>query len=612
MSNSIIGLNSRAYGVDVSWYEPDFNPDNAQQGLIDFGIAKASEGGYYKDTAFEILYPQISKLKVNGAYHYLRSGISDETQANFFLNTVANKQLDILAIDFETTGNVLNDAFVTILYNTLLRVERARSDCKVMLYTNPDLYDTIIYSASVRLWGRDVFTKWDLWIAQYYNEPSPDKNPAMPRHRADWAIWQYSDKGVPATHGSTSWVDINVFNGSLSDMTRWLGTNPYSGVSQEEGILNGQKYYLQTINLDRKIAKVRHFDGALKTAQYAAQTDNAQIVVNGDDYTIGGAYLPTGMSYVNGRQYTPPFETRYWLNISRDNILTSGFGNAPSDVYNLTSFIRPLVVSGVLHSSLFENKIENTEIHARSILGISTHGELMILICEGFVNPDTGIAYAGVTLPQAAQLMIDKGAAFAGEHGGGGDAQLYSLGIMVNESSDRDAGETWRGVVQVLEIFIGDVMIDYYKIIGNDGGNHTIRKDYGIHGDPLYYPNTSNRLYITNTIGAESGATDADIHVYAADVPDSSVPGGYAARAGDTWRRVHKVGNLVIDGWTAEIHLGVRQGITIIPVTIIVPPPPTISPVVFTSQSIDFATKTMTITRKREDGTIDTLTDPIA
>jgi hypothetical protein len=50
--------------------------------------------------------------------------------------------------------------------------------------------------------------------------------------------------------------------------------------------------------------------------------------------------------------------------------------------------------------------------------------------------------------------MKDNGAIFAGEHGGGGDAGLYSLGKMVNESSDRDAGLGWRGVVQVIELFV--------------------------------------------------------------------------------------------------------------------------------------------------------------
>lgn len=111
-------------------------------------------------------------------------------------------------------------------------------------------------------------------------------------------------------------------------------------------------------------------------------------------------------------------------------------------------------------------------------------------------------------------------------------------------------------------------MTDYYKIIGNDGNNHTIRATYSIYGTPVNYPNTTNRAVINNTIGAEAGATDADIYVYPSDVPDASISGGFSAKQGDTWRRVYKVGSTAVVGWTAEIHLSVKQGITITPVTV--------------------------------------------
>jgi GH25 family lysozyme M1 (1,4-beta-N-acetylmuramidase) len=611
----MIGTKERAYGVDVSRYESDFNPDNAIPGLIDFGITKATEGINYVDPYFEQLYIQISKLSVNGTYHYIRSGISGIDQAKFFLNTIAGKSFDILAIDFERIGNVMSDSFVKILYDCINYIYYAKPECKVILYTNPDLYDTIIYPASIRLWGKDVFTTWDLWIAQYYYVVNPDGEPYI-KNRKDWKIWQFSAAGTPAEHGTSSYVDIDVFNGTKTQMFAWLNkttitTYPYTGVTQKQGLLNNQKYYLQTIDPYGKQIKVKHFSGTLKQVQSAAQSDNAQIAVNGDDYIKGGVYLPRGMSYTDGRQYTPEFEFRYWLNVSKNNTITYGFGKPPTDAYNLTSFIRPLVVDGKLHPSVTETNIVNTEIHARSIIGINAQGQLMILVCEGFVNPDTGVAYAGVTIPQAAQLMLDSGATFAGEHGGGGDAGLYSQDKMQNESSDRDAGIGWRGVVQAIEIFTGETMGDYYKIIGNDGNNHTVRLSYDVRSVPIYYPGTINRVTITNTIGGECGITDQDIFIYQADVLDSNLAGGYAAKKGDIWRKVYKVGNTFVSGYTAEVHLGVKQGVTLTLVST-TPPPPSISPVVFTSQNIDFTTKIMTITRKRQDGTTDVSNDPIA
>lgn len=271
--------------------------------------------------------------------------------------------------------------------------------------------------------------------------------------------------------------DLDAFFGPVSGAPTGgevITSVPYPGVVQEQGRLNGQKYYLQTINMNGKKARVKSFNGVLRRVEDVARLDNAQIVVNADDYEIGGSYLPKGMSYTDGQQVTPEFDARYWLNISTGNVISYGFGKPPADAYNLTSFIRPMVVNGELHDSLFLDKVENKEIHARSLLGVDANNELMILVCEGFVNPATGAAYAGVTLPQAAQLAKDRGAVFMGEHGGGGDAGLFSLGEMVNESSDRDAGQGWRGIVQVVEIFTGDVMSTTNGIAVEKLGNEAV------------------------------------------------------------------------------------------------------------------------------------------
>lgn len=236
---SFIGTKQRAYGIDLSRWEPEFDPAAATPGLIDFGIIKASEGTSWKDQAFEGLYPSISQLSVTGAYHYLKSGSSGVSQANFFVDTIKGKEFDILAIDFESYNNILNDAFVRILYDCLVKVTELNPTRKVILYTNPDLYDTIIYPASIRIWGKDVFTRWDLWIAQYYFIPNPDGEPAMPKRRADWVLWQFSDAGDPIEHGTKAWVDRNVFNGTKEQLLTWVGksttTPPVEGDTMHYG-----------------------------------------------------------------------------------------------------------------------------------------------------------------------------------------------------------------------------------------------------------------------------------------------------------------------------------------------------------------------------------------
>ena len=96
--------------------------------------------------------------------------------------------------------------------------------------------------------------------------------------------------------------------------------------------------------------------------------------------------------------------------------------------------------------------------------------------------------------------------------------------------------------------------MDYYKITANDGANHSVRPDHSITTTPLV-----NK--ITPTVSAKGGTTTADVFVYTADVPNGV--GGFYAKKGDTWRHVFDVGGVAVDGWTAEIHLGIRQGITL-------------------------------------------------
>jgi len=216
-----IGIKNRAYGIDLSRWDPDFNPDLAVQGLIDLCILKATEGLYIKDTSFESLYLQSLRVKVNGAYHYLRSQYGGVSQARYFSDTIGIKKFNILAIDFERINNDVGESFVRVLYDCLMEITRLRPECRIVLYTGPDLYDTVIYPACMKIWGRDVFLNWDLWIAQYWNIENPDNDPGMPIHRKDWKLYQFSENGNPVEHGTTSFVDRNVFNGSLAELLAW-------------------------------------------------------------------------------------------------------------------------------------------------------------------------------------------------------------------------------------------------------------------------------------------------------------------------------------------------------------------------------------------------------
>ena len=240
----LIGLKQRAYGTDMSRYQAEFKPEVAVSGLFDFGIIKATEGSSYKDPLFETFYPAILKLLAQGTYHYLKSNVSGITQADHFLNTIRGKQFQMLVMDFEGYGNVLNDAFVMVAYESLVHVQSMKPDVSTILYTSPNLYDTVLYPAAMRIWGRDVFMDFDLWIAQYPWVVNVDGEPVMPKNRKDWKLWQFSDAGSPAEHGTKYAVDRNIFNGGMGAFKEWLhlgGTPPppnggsMNGTARENG-----------------------------------------------------------------------------------------------------------------------------------------------------------------------------------------------------------------------------------------------------------------------------------------------------------------------------------------------------------------------------------------
>ena len=218
----VIGAKQRAHLVDLSRWNVIFDPAKVQVQL-DGVIHKVTEGTSWVDPTSSAMYGGARTYPVCGAYHYLRSGVSGAAQATHFLNQIHGRKYEILACDFEGTYNTMDGAMVRVAYDFMSAVAMNRNE-RVMLYTSPSIYDTIIYPNALKLYGRDVFLDFPFWIAQYYLIPSPDKEPSMPARRRDWRIWQYTSHGVPSQYGSGgNGVDLNVYNGGLAEFLAWAG-----------------------------------------------------------------------------------------------------------------------------------------------------------------------------------------------------------------------------------------------------------------------------------------------------------------------------------------------------------------------------------------------------
>lgn len=219
----------RAQGPDLSHWEISYDPDLAVE-TANFAITKATDGMYGVDPALDSIWKGIRKLPITGLFHYQRSGTSWMGQADHFLTKVNLYNPNIVALDVETTFNAINDTFFQDSYRILRYLESklaGRNGVRVVLYTNPTIFENFIWPIWLRYFGLEgerYAETVPLWIAQYWNVRSPDKDPGMPSQRNTWNIYQWTDRGISADWGGgAASIDLNVFNGSYETMRLWLG-----------------------------------------------------------------------------------------------------------------------------------------------------------------------------------------------------------------------------------------------------------------------------------------------------------------------------------------------------------------------------------------------------
>ncbi|MYR40941.1 glycoside hydrolase family 25 protein [Streptomyces sp. SID5910] len=159
-------------GIDVSAYQSSsYGTDG-----LSFVFVKATEGRSYVSPK---LAAQTDRARdaglVVGFYHFLWPG-NLTAQAEYFLSKAPERKGDILAVDWETTGegtrasNAEKDQFIR-------KLKALRPDNRVILYTNRNYWltvDTTSYAGD------------GLWIADYVSA-------GKPRIQAKWRFHQYTD-----------------------------------------------------------------------------------------------------------------------------------------------------------------------------------------------------------------------------------------------------------------------------------------------------------------------------------------------------------------------------------------------------------------------------------
>ncbi|MER8061782.1 muramidase [Streptomyces sp. SID8366] len=161
------------HGIDVSSFQStSYDTDG-----LSFVFMKATEGRSYVNPR---LTAQTKTGRdaglVVGFYHFLWPG-SLSAQADYFLQHAPERTGDILAVDWETTGdgthasNAEKDSFIRTL-------KKLRPHNKVVLYTNRDFWLNI---------DRTSYAGDGLWIADYVTA-------GKPRIKAKWRFHQYASQ----------------------------------------------------------------------------------------------------------------------------------------------------------------------------------------------------------------------------------------------------------------------------------------------------------------------------------------------------------------------------------------------------------------------------------
>lgn len=212
-------------GIDVSHHQGTISWSQVQSDGNQFTFVKATEGVGFTDSEFQTNMNGGKAANVlAGAYHFGRPDLGNDaaSEAQFFvsvagtyisdgfLRPVLDLECGGEAASFCTGGTILSKAELSQWVNTWMSTVKNATGVAPLIYVNSNYANNYL----------DIsIAQYDLWIAHWTHDPLVPPNTGI---WADWAFWQYSDLGnVPGITGN---VDLNLFNGSESELQRFMVT----------------------------------------------------------------------------------------------------------------------------------------------------------------------------------------------------------------------------------------------------------------------------------------------------------------------------------------------------------------------------------------------------
>ena len=199
------------HGIDISHYQgridwAELYKNKDSDFPLKFIFMKATEGSDLPDETFAQNFDSAKTYGfIRGAYHFFVPTSDARSQADFYIRNVQLKEGDLPPVlDVET--KVKDKSALQRSVKAWLDAVEAHYGVKPILYTS--------YKYKESYLDNPIFDAYPYWIAHYYVDSV--------KYRGHWEFWQHTDIGeVPGIEGD---VDLNVFNGSLQDLSKYTLT----------------------------------------------------------------------------------------------------------------------------------------------------------------------------------------------------------------------------------------------------------------------------------------------------------------------------------------------------------------------------------------------------
>lgn len=215
-------------GIDVSSVQGAIDFGRVKAAGFDFVAVKVAEGksGHDPSGVSNLMKARAAGLETL-AYLFCRLGDSAVDDVQNLWSAVGAVMPGRFVLDVETAPDDMGAQAILDWVSTAVDAVGKLTALPPVIYTGPGFWSRLgaaLNKPSVD----DIANECPLWVAQYRSTtrawaPAAGDHPVVPRPWNLWSMWQYSGNGGYRVDGVRGDVDRNLFNGSMTDFTAFLG-----------------------------------------------------------------------------------------------------------------------------------------------------------------------------------------------------------------------------------------------------------------------------------------------------------------------------------------------------------------------------------------------------